>query len=187
MSVCNREGSCFPSLLVSSESVCMYYVGLPGLLPARKREDYLHIQGGPTRGRDRYPPRAYSTRLRGFGTAKASIDDAFIGFTRPVRAELLARYPYLSQVPPDAPHGLDTALPPPPQISLGGHGILIPVDPPPGDSDPTHKIGKDVEEDEPKTWHDVALSIAAELMDKIRAEVHTQLGYTTSAVSVDRL
>ncbi len=90
-------------------------------------------------------------------------------------------------MPPDAPHGLDTALPPLPQISLGGHGILIPVDPPPGDSDPTHKIGKDVEEDEPKTWHDVALSIAAELMDKIRAEVHTQLGYTTSAVSVDRL
>ncbi len=86
----------------------MYYVGLPGLLPARKREDYLHIQGGPTRGRDRYPPRAYSTRLRGFGTAKASIGDAFIGFMRPVRAELLARYPYLSQVPPDAPHGLDT-------------------------------------------------------------------------------
>jgi len=32
-----------------------------------------------------------------------------------------------------------------------------------------------------RTWHDVALSIAAELMDKIRAEVHTQLGYTTSA------
>ncbi|KAI9434193.1 DNA/RNA polymerase [Lactarius indigo] len=116
---------------------------------------------------------------------KASIDEAFIDFTRPVRAELLARYPYLSQVPADAPHGLDTALPPPPQMSLGKHGILIPVDPPPPeDSDSPHKVRKDVnedEEDEPRTWHDVALAIAAELMDKIRAEVRTQLGYTTSA------
>jgi DNA polymerase eta len=34
------------------------------------------------------------------------------------------------------------------------------------------------------TWHDVALSIAAELMDKIRAEVRTQLEYTTSAVRI---
>ncbi|KAF8274761.1 DNA/RNA polymerase [Lactarius quietus] len=115
---------------------------------------------------------------------KASIDEAFIDFTRPVRAELLTRYPYLSNVPPDAPHGLDTALPPPPRISLDNHGILIPVDPPPEDSDPTHKIGKYDhvnDEVEPRTWHDVALSIAAELMNKIRAEVHTQLGYTTSA------
>ncbi|KAH9057824.1 DNA/RNA polymerase [Lactarius vividus] len=116
---------------------------------------------------------------------KASIDEAFIDFTRPVRAELLARYPYLSQVPADAPHGLDTTLPPPPQMSLGKHGILIPVDPLPlEDSDSAHKVREYVnadEEDEPRTWHDVALAIAAELMDKIRAEVRTQLGYTTSA------
>ncbi|KAH9029856.1 DNA/RNA polymerase [Lactarius pseudohatsudake] len=115
---------------------------------------------------------------------KASIDEAFIDFTRPVRAELLARYPYLSQVPADAPHGLDTALPPPPQMPLGKHGILIPVDPLPEDSDSAHKAGEYVnadEEDEPRTWHDVALAIAAELMDKIRADVRTQLGYTTSA------
>lgn len=37
-------------------------------------------------------------------------------------------------------------------------------------------------DDELTTWHDVALSIAAELMEKIRGEVRTQLGYTTSAV-----
>jgi len=37
------------------------------------------------------------------------------------------------------------------------------------------------EDDEHTTWHDVALSIAAELMAKIRAEIHTKLGYTTSA------
>jgi DNA polymerase eta len=90
-------------------------------------------------------------------------------------------------VPPDAPHGLDTALPPPPRIPLGNHGILIPVDPPPEDSDSAHKR-KDVDEDDgdkPRTWHDVALSIAAELMDKIRSEVRTQLGYNTSAVSIN--
>jgi DNA polymerase eta len=40
-------------------------------------------------------------------------------------------------------------------------------------------------DDDPRrtcTWHDVALSIAAEFMDKIRAQVRIQLGYTTSAV-----
>lgn len=91
-------------------------------------------------------------------------------------------------MPPDAPHGLDTALPPPPpQVALGDHGILIPVNPPPEDSDSAHKIDVDAEEeDKLRTWHDVALSIAAEFMDNIRAGVHTQLGYTMSAVSVDR-
>ena len=127
----------------------------------------------------------FDAPLKVFWAEKASIDEAFIDFTRPVRAELLARYPYLSQVPLDALRGLDVALPPPPRIPLGNHGILIPVDPPPGDSDSAHEIEKD-EEDKLRTWHDVALSIAAELMDKIRAEVHTQLGYTMSAVSIDR-
>jgi len=67
------------------------------------------------------------------------------------------------------------------------HGILIPVDPAPGDSDSAQTTGKDAdaEEEELRTWHDVALSIAAVLMDKIRAEVRTRLSYTTSAVSVD--
>lgn len=66
-------------------------------------------------------------------------------------------------------------------MPLADHGILIPINPPPEDS---HSVNED-NEDEPRTWHDVALSIAAELMDKIRAEVRTQLGYTTSAVSVN--
>jgi DNA polymerase eta len=55
------------------------------------------------------------------------------------------------------------------------------------DSGLADDTGTDVEakvdgDDAPRTWHDVALSIAAEFMDKIRAEVRTQLGYTTSAV-----
>jgi DNA polymerase eta len=101
----------------------------------------------------------------------------------------LARYPYLAEVPPDSPDGLDTALPPPPPITWQGHGILIPIDPPPEDQavDPAPGPGTDSEVadgdgDTRRTWHDVALSIAAELMDKIRAEVYMQLGYTTSAV-----
>jgi DNA polymerase eta len=121
---------------------------------------------------------------------KASIDEAFIDFTRPVRAELLARYPYLGEVPEDAPNGLDTVLPPPPPISWEGRGILIPITPPPEDqAGPPHGTGTNTEaeegdDDAQQTWHDVALSIAAEFMHKIRAEVRIQLGYTTSAVSI---
>lgn len=102
----------------------------------------------------------------------------------------MARYPYLAEVPPDAPDGLDTVLPSAPEISWGGRGILIPIDPPSEDqaAGPPHATGTDSEiadgeDGTPRTWHDVALSIAAELMDKIRAEVRMQLGYTTSAVS----
>lgn len=99
--------------------------------------------------------------------------------------ELLARYQYLAEVPPDAPHGLDTVLPPPPPISWDTRGILIPIDlPPENQAGPTHGSmeAADGDDNPSRTWHDVALSIAAELMDKIRAEVRIQLGYTTSAV-----
>ena len=37
--------------------------------------------------------------------------------------------------------------------------------------------------DSSMTWHDVALSIAAELMGKIRRDIHERLGYSTSAAS----
>jgi hypothetical protein len=92
-------------------------------------------------------------------------------------------------VPADAPNGLDTILPPPPPISWEGRGILIPIAPPPEDQagpvsgTGTHTEDEEGDDDARRTWHDVALSIAAEFMDKIRAEVRIQLGYTTSAVS----
>lgn len=46
-----------------------------------------------------------------------------------MRDELVKRYPYLAQVPPDAPHGLDTPLPMPAdvKVSWDGLGNLIPV------------------------------------------------------------
>ncbi|KAG0705728.1 hypothetical protein DFH29DRAFT_799621 [Suillus ampliporus] len=110
---------------------------------------------------------------------KASIDEAFIDFTRPVREKLLERYPYLSQVPADAPNGTDSPLPPPPPINWDGLGSVIPVSPSEGtDGASEHS---NFEADGGMTWHDVALSIAAELMRKIREDIHSKLGYTTSA------
>ncbi|KAJ7758864.1 hypothetical protein DFH07DRAFT_884500 [Mycena maculata] len=100
---------------------------------------------------------------------KASIDEAFMDLTRPVRQILLERYPYLAQVPDDAPLGLDTPLPPPPQVSWQQLGTIIPMDP------------SNEEVDAPSTWHDVALSIAAESMEKVRQQISAKLGYTTSA------
>lgn len=49
---------------------------------------------------------------------KASIDEAFLDLTPMVIERLLAAHPYLSKVPEDAPNGLDSPLPPPPQ-SIG--------------------------------------------------------------------
>jgi DNA polymerase eta len=37
--------------------------------------------------------------------------------------------------------------------------------------------------DSPLTWHDIALSIAASMLLRMRDEVKNRLGYTTSAVS----
>lgn len=141
---------------------------------------------------------------------KASIDEAFIDFTQPVREELLKRYPHLATVPPDAPNGADTPLPPPPAISWDGVGNLVPVHPDSAQEEESEvkregsvsldaapvtdsaasALSQAVEEtaveddDEPLTWHDVALSIGAELMMRIREDIRSKLGYTTSAVSV---
>ena len=99
--------------------------------------------------------------------------------TRPVRDVLLKRYPYLAQVPPDAPQGADSPLPSPPPVDWNKLGELIPLSSAEENNDgETHLADDDVA----CTWHDVALSIAAELMSKIRKDVHENLGYTMSAV-----
>ena len=120
-------------------------------------------------------------------TEKASIDEAFIDFTVPAREILLERFPYLAHVPDDAPDGIDTPLPAPPPISWEGLGVVVPISPQaegsedqPGSSTIQNEVGG--REDELATWHDVSLSIAAELMEKIREDIRTKLGYTTSAV-----
>ncbi|KAF7972529.1 hypothetical protein HWV62_17826 [Athelia sp. TMB] len=121
---------------------------------------------------------------------KASIDEAFIEFTHPVRKIILERYPWLAEVPVDAPNGLDSPLPPPPPILWDKLGAIIPINPsvesldaPERSASPVDDLESETREggDGNTTWHDVALSIAAELMEKIRAEVRNQLGYTTSA------
>ncbi|KAL0954665.1 hypothetical protein HGRIS_003615 [Hohenbuehelia grisea] len=128
---------------------------------------------------------------------KASIDEAFFDLTRPVREILLQRFPLLAQVPPE---GIDSPLPPPPRISWEGLGYVIPIDE--EDLSKTRHEGADstihqsaVEassavgdrespcpsEPHAVTWHDVALSIGAELMQRVRDDVRTKLGYSTSA------
>lgn len=107
---------------------------------------------------------------------KASIDEAFIDFTRPVREKLLERYPYLAEAPTDVPNGMDSPLPPPPPIKWNDLGTALL---PEGTDDAGKK--SDIEVDGSATWHDVALSIAAELMQNIREDIHSKLGYTTSA------
>lgn len=133
------------------------------------------------------PCRPTRYELKSDSSEKASIDEAFIDFTWPVREKILERYPYLNQVPPDAPNGIDTPLPPPPPISWEGRGTLVPINPnivpPEGTAEDDCEGDGHEEDDEMTTWHDLALSIAAELMDKIRADVRDTLGYTTSAVS----
>jgi DNA polymerase eta len=123
-------------------------------------------------------------------TEKASIDEAFIDFTRPVREIILERFPYLASIPPD--DGIDTPLPPPPPISWDGLGAVVPIstvlegsDDQPESSTKNNDLEEEVPErgDQFTSWHDVALSIAAELMEKIRNDVRNKLGYTTSAVS----
>lgn len=102
---------------------------------------------------------------------------------------MLERYPYLRQAPSDAPDGLDTPLPPPPPVSWNDLGTLVPINPVPvareGTQDEDESESDDHDgDDDMTTWHDVALSIAAEQMDKVRAEVRGSLGYTTSAVCI---
>ncbi|KAF5392380.1 hypothetical protein D9757_001501 [Collybiopsis confluens] len=112
--------------------------------------------------------------LPGAEIEKASIDEAFVDFTTPVRQVLLQRYPYLADVPPNAPNGLDTPLPTPPSIEWNANTHLIPIDPDSETADQDFRT-------DPPTWHDVALHIAAEMMYKVRADIANKLGYTTSA------
>ena len=92
---------------------------------------------------------------------------------------MLNRFPHLAQVPPDAPQGIDSILPLPPPIEWNKLGELIPLHP--AEENDGGEIPS-AEDDVTCTWHDVALSIAAELMAKIREDVHHNLGYTMSAV-----
>lgn len=127
---------------------------------------------------------------------KASIDEAYLDFTVPVRELILERQPHLAAVPEDAPLGLDTPLPDPPTIDWTALGNIVPILS--DDYDDGGEISqeqKDQKVDKPvaapdkiqpskssaSAWSDYALSIGAELVQKCRDDVRGQLGYTCSA------
>ncbi|KAF8824895.1 hypothetical protein HHX47_DHR7000283 [Lentinula edodes] len=95
---------------------------------------------------------------------KASIDEAFIDFTKPI--------------PADAPNGVDTPLPPPPPIDWGTDSHLIPI----YSNANSESTDEETSQSAPLTWHDIALRLAAEMMHKVRVDIAAQLGYTTSAI-----
>lgn len=136
-------------------------------------------------------------------TEKASIDEAYLDFTQPVRDLILDKNPHLQNVPQGSELGLDTPLPDPPEIDWQGRGNVIPV------LTRLEKVKDDEEEgseaielrseeeqaplpssssqyiekpsDPLNAWSDYALALGAELMQKCRTDVLQQLGYTCSA------
>ncbi|KAA1129606.1 DNA-directed DNA polymerase eta rad30 [Puccinia graminis f. sp. tritici] len=106
---------------------------------------------------------------------KASIDEAFLDFSIPVREILCTRYafPSLEALQDSSSEiSLDDPLPNPPPLDLedllrSSQSNLVPLD---ADSD--HHTN---------TWTDVALLIGAELMARCRQQVFDRLGYTCSA------
>jgi DNA polymerase eta len=119
---------------------------------------------------------------------KASIDEAYLDQTGLVLQEILKRHPHLNTVPEDAPFALDTPLPLPPPITWDPLSNIFPLR---GDNGGNVNAEADgdgydglVEEELAGGWEDYALSVGAEIMGRIRAEVKRELGYTCSAVSL---
>jgi DNA polymerase eta len=117
-------------------------------------------------------------------TEKASIDEAYLDLTALTISEILRRHNHLAGVPHDAPQGEDTPLPPPPPVNWDPVSSIFPI----GGENESEQEGEveqfvDSMTDEIGSWQDYALSVGAELMDRIRSEVKRELGYTCSAVS----
>lgn len=131
--------------------------------------------------------RSRSLIERRYRSEKASIDEAYLDLTGLAMQEILKRHPHISSVPEDAPFGLDTPLPPPPPITWDPLSNIFPLrgdngKPTEGDGDGYDGLIAD--EEAVGGWEDYALSVGAEIMGNIRAEVKRELGYTCSAVSV---
>lgn len=124
----------------------------------------------------------FKTTLPTAEIEKASIDESFVDFTRPIQQILLERYPELASPPPDSPLNLDTPLPPPPaRLEWHKSSVWVPVNPEAEKGTESSEGPQQEQDSTPATWHDVALSIAAELLDNTRREIRETLGYTTSA------
>lgn len=133
---------------------------------------------------------------------KASIDESYFDLTIEVRKLILEKYPHLGSPPRDSPLGMDTLLPDPPLIEAWeekGLGYLVPIAGEKNDAEETRdeipenaaapasnasgstSILDEAFKEAAWSWTDVALSMGAELMARVRREVEEQLGYTTSA------
>ncbi|CAO1629477.1 unnamed protein product [Parajaminaea phylloscopi] len=124
---------------------------------------------------------------------KASIDEMYCDLTLAVRQLILQRFPHLARPPPDSPHGLDTALPPPPTIDWTDLGHRLPTKPsdpvdapcpaedPEGHAPETDGKGSERIIEQAESWSDYALACGAELILKVRSEIQSRLGYTMSA------
>lgn len=129
---------------------------------------------------------------------KASIDEAFIDLTLPVRKVLLERFPHLATVPSNAPLGLDTPLPPAPPLDWKAvdWGIVprsteVAAQVASASQEASASQGEQSKAPAPlpvdeevhgNGWGDMALWVGGQLMEQIRKAVEDQLGYTTSAV-----
>ncbi|KNZ58091.1 hypothetical protein VP01_19g9 [Puccinia sorghi] len=105
---------------------------------------------------------------------KASIDEAFLDFSIPVRDILCSRYdlPTLEALQESSSKiSLDDPLPQPPRLDWDK--LLEPSQ--------TNIVPLDPDSDHSDTWTDIALLIGSELMAHCRQEVFDQLGYTCSA------
>lgn len=140
---------------------------------------------------------------------KASIDEMYCDLTLAVRQLILQRYPELARPPADSPAGLDTPLPPPPEIDWTDLGNRLPTSLPdeaPQESPTSAQSGADGASStsskapvqgldsaanggnagerirEPAaSWTDFALACGAEIILKVRQQVRERLGYTMSA------
>lgn len=106
---------------------------------------------------------------------KASIDEAYLDLSAHIRSLLLTRYPYLSQPPSESPLGLDTPLPPAPELDWESSEWGIPPSPIPVDGAASGAANGG------NGWSDVALWLGGEVMENVRMAIEEELSYTTSA------
>ena len=138
-----------------------------------------------------YLPPSWHTPL--IISEKASIDEAYMNLTPLIIERLIAKYPFLAEVPKDAPDGIDSLLPPAPPIDWADAGYVIPISDNDSDSgEPEEKLEHDFEHGEgdedrgegssrTTCWSDWALRIGADIMTELREEIWKRLHYTTSA------
>lgn len=134
---------------------------------------------------------------------KASIDEAYMDFTPMALDRLLELHPHLATVPPDAPDGLDTPLPPAPPIDWSRAGNLVPTGREMEEVEAARGAGEEYSDDgggekgddgadmmdererrgetDGSTWEDWALCMGAEIMAEVRKAVWDRLHYTCSA------